>query len=95
MTAFVVARKRNNVSGYVSFSVHKYITHCNINSYQNPIYLSPCVLPYLDAKVASVDVITQKEIFGCGRVSADFEQLHQVVILSMNVAAHCQDREGS
>ena len=38
--------------------------------------------------VASVDVITHEEVVRVGRVSANAEQLHQVVELTVNVAAH-------
>ena len=35
---------------------------------------------YLNAEVASVDVISQEEISCCGRVAADLKEFHQVVL---------------
>jgi len=42
-----------------------------------------------DAEVAAVDVVAQEEIPRLGRVAADLEQLHQVVVLAVHVTAHC------
>lgn len=44
---------------------------------------------HLDAKVPSINVVTQKQIPGLGGITADFEQFHQVVILAVNIAAYC------
>ncbi len=43
---------------------------------------------YLYTKVASVDVVAEKEIARLGGRSAHLEQLHQVVELTVHVAAH-------
>lgn len=40
---------------------------------------------YLNAKVPSIDVVAQEKVPGLGGVAADLEQLHQVVVLSVNV----------
>lgn len=36
------------------------------------------VQTYLDGEVTSVDVISQEEVPGVGRVASNFKQLHQV-----------------
>lgn len=41
----------------------------------------PLINAYLDAKVASVNVISQEEIPCGGRVAADLEEFHQVVLV--------------
>lgn len=43
---------------------------------------------HLDRKVASVDVVAQEKIPRFGRISSNFEQFHQIVILSVNITAH-------
>lgn len=48
----------------------------------------PQVQDALDTKVAAVDVIAEEQIAGLGRVAANLEQLHQVVVLAVDVAAH-------
>lgn len=47
----------------------------------------PQVQDALDGKVATVNVITEEEVARLGRVAADLEQLHQVVVLSVDVTA--------
>lgn len=42
----------------------------------------------LNAKITSVDVVAQKQVPCIDRVAADLEQLHQVVILPMDIAAY-------
>ena len=46
----------------------------------------------LNAKVPSVDVVTQEEIASLGGVTPNLEQLHQVKILTMYVAAYGDGR---
>lgn len=43
---------------------------------------------YLYAKVAPINVVAQEQVFGGGRRTAHFEQLHQIVELPVNIAAH-------
>ena len=33
-------------------------------------------MTYLDTKIASVDVVSEKKILGCGGVATNFEQFH-------------------
>lgn len=40
---------------------------------------------YLDGEVSTIDIITQEQIPGIGRVSSDLEQLHQIVLLVSQV----------
>ncbi len=42
----------------------------------------------LDAEITAVDVVAQEEVPRLGRVAANLEQLHQVVVLAVDVAAH-------
>lgn len=42
---------------------------------------------YLDAEVASVDIIAEEEVSSIGRVTADLEKLHEIEILAVHVAA--------
>ena len=42
----------------------------------------------LDAEVAAVDVIAEEEVPGLSRVAANLEQLHQIVVLAVDIAAH-------
>ena len=52
------------------------------------IVLSAGVKTDLNAEVTSVNVVTQEEIASFGGVPSDLEQLHQVEILTMYVAAY-------
>lgn len=47
----------------------------------------PQVQDALDAEVAAVDVVAEEEVAGLGGVAADLKQLHQVVVLAVDVAA--------
>lgn len=49
---------------------------------------SPEIQDTFDTKVATVDVVAQEEVSRLGRVASDFEELHQIVVLSMHVTAH-------
>lgn len=40
-------------------------------------------------KVSSVDVVAQKQVAGGCGVTANFKQLHQVEILSVDIAGNC------
>jgi hypothetical protein len=42
---------------------------------------------YLNAKITTINVVSEEEVAGLGRITTDFEQLHQIVVLAMNVAA--------
>jgi hypothetical protein len=48
----------------------------------------PQVQHALYAEVPTVDVVSQKEVSSLGRVTAHFEELHQIVVLAVDVAAH-------
>ena len=43
---------------------------------------------YLNAKIASVDIVTQEQVSCFRRIATDFEQFHQIVVLTVDVAAH-------
>jgi len=47
---------------------------------------------YLNAKVSSIDIVSQKEIPRLGRVATHFEQLHKIVVLAVDVATHGDGR---
>jgi len=47
----------------------------------------PQVKNTLDTEVTTINVITQKEVSRLGGVATNFKQLHQVVVLSVNVTA--------
>lgn len=47
---------------------------------------------YLDTEVTTVNVVAQEQVSGLRRVSADLEELHQIVVLSMDVTT---DGDGS
>lgn len=42
---------------------------------------------YLNTEISTVDVVTQEEIACVCRVATNFEQLHQIVVLAMNITA--------
>lgn len=57
------------------------------------VYLErPQVQDAFDAEIASVDVVAQEQIPGLGWVTAHLEQLHEIVVLAVHVAA---DGDGS
>lgn len=39
--------------------------------------------------VTTIHIVSHKKIIGRGHLASDFEQLHQIMKLSMNIAAHC------
>jgi hypothetical protein len=41
--------------------------------------------PYLDAEVATIYVVAQEEVARLCRVAADFEQLHEIVVLAVDI----------
>jgi hypothetical protein len=42
---------------------------------------------YLNAEVTTVNVVTEEEVACLSRVTANFEQLHEVIVLSVDVSA--------
>ena len=44
---------------------------------------------YLNAEVTSVDIVTQKEIARCLGISADLEELHQIVLYNRAHISGC------
>ena len=48
--------------------------------------------PYLYTKVAAVDIVSQEEVSRLGRVATDLKQLHQVVVLAVDVTADSDGR---
>jgi hypothetical protein len=48
----------------------------------------PQIQNALDAEVSSVDVITQEKVASLGWVATDLEQLHQIVVLAVNIATY-------
>lgn len=53
---------------------------------------TPEVENTLYAEITSVDVVTKEEISGLGGVTTNFEELHEIVVLSVNVTT---DGDGS
>ena len=49
---------------------------------------------YLNAEVSPVNIISQKQVLGAAGVSADLEELDEVVELTVNVTTHCREGEG-
>lgn len=47
------------------------------------------VFVYLDIKIATIDVITEKQIIHICRWSTDFQKFHQIVVLAVYVTANC------
>lgn len=47
----------------------------------------PQVEDALDTEVASVDVVSQEEIASLSGVATNFEKLHQIVVLSVDISA--------
>lgn len=43
---------------------------------------------YLNTKVPTINVVSEKQITRLCRVAADLEQLHEVVVLAMHIATH-------
>jgi hypothetical protein len=72
------------VLGYQIFSDHRYRTHYNRQRLASNLPRSSD----LDAEVASVDVVSQEQVACLGRIAAHFKQLHEVVVLSVDVTAH-------
>jgi hypothetical protein len=46
---------------------------------------TPEVEDTLYAEVASIDIVTEEEVSGLSGVTSNFKQLHQIVVLAMNV----------
>lgn len=67
--------------GYHIFSDHRYSTHCEQEGRGECTREQGYGITYLDAEVASIDVISQEEVPRIGGAPADFEQLHQVILL--------------
>lgn len=42
----------------------------------------------LDTEVAAVDIVTQEEIAGLARVAANFEELHEIIVLAVHITAY-------
>lgn len=49
---------------------------------------TPEVENTLNTEVTSVDVITKEEVPGLGGVATNFEELHEIVVLSVNIATN-------
>lgn len=48
---------------------------------------TPKVEDTLYAEVTTVDVVTKEQVSGLGRVAANFKQLHEIVVLAVDVTA--------
>lgn len=48
----------------------------------------------LDRVVATVNVISHKQVVGVGRIAANAKQLHQVMKLPMDISTHLEMRTG-
>ena len=44
---------------------------------------------YLDTEVPTVNIVAQEQVACLCGVSTDFEKLHQVVVLAVNITADC------
>jgi hypothetical protein len=40
----------------------------------------------LDAEVPPINIISQKKVSGCGRIAANLEKFHKIIILTVNIA---------
>lgn len=49
---------------------------------------TPEVEHTLDAEIASIDVVSQEKVASLCRVSSDLEQLHQIVVLAVNITTN-------
>jgi hypothetical protein len=68
------------VSGYHIFNDHRYSTHCRrVSGVQRGVKGMD-----LDAKVASVDIVTEKHISCVSGAPTDFEQFHVVILPLVN-----------
>ena len=47
-----------------------------------------CRMSYLNTEVTPIHVIAQEEIARLRRVATDFKQLHEIVVLTMNITAY-------
>ena len=45
--------------------------------------------PYLDTEVPTVNIVAQKQVACLCWVPTDFEKLHQIVVLAVNITADC------
>lgn len=52
----------------------------------------PKVKDTLDGEVATIDVVAEEEIPRLGRVTSNLEQLHQIVVLAVNITANGNGR---
>ena len=66
---------------------------------ENALYLVsiPCSeigrnFRYLDAEISSIHVISKEKVSRLSWIPANFEQLHQIEILSMYISANCDGR---
>src|SRR5271170_5160746 len=50
-----------------------------------PNFQGPQVEHTLDAEVPSIDVVAKKKISCLSRISTDFKQLHEIIVLAMNI----------
>jgi hypothetical protein len=46
------------------------------------------VISYLDGKISAIDIVSQEEVSCVRGVSSDFKQLHQIIVLTMDIAAN-------
>lgn len=46
----------------------------------------------LNAKIPSIYIVSKKQVSGFSRVAAYFEQLHQVIVLPVNIATYGDGR---
>jgi hypothetical protein len=52
------------------------------------MYTARYCASYLNTEVAAVHVVAQEEIACLGRVATNFEQLHKIVVLPVNVTTN-------
>jgi hypothetical protein len=52
----------------------------------------PSSSSYLNTKVTAVHVIAQEEVARVSRIATDFKQLHEIVVLSVNITTHSNGR---
>jgi hypothetical protein len=72
------------VFGYQILRDHRYRTHCE----RQRMHVAFCHISYLNTEVASIHIVAQEEVARLSRIATNFEQLHEIVVLSVDITAH-------
>lgn len=46
----------------------------------------------LNTEIASINIVAQEKVSSLGGISAYFEQLHEIIVLPMNISTYCNGR---